>query len=202
VQSKVTMKLPDGAVIEKVTPRIAKRCGFALTLSNREPASFVGEFSIGEDLTLPSLGRSALGRFMVRRGRDSRSVDSWIKRLDIRPPRAGTHVEKLSGGNQQKAIIAKWLNTTPAVMMYNDPTSGVDVGSRSSIYGLIRSQVEEGAAVVVASSDLEDLTSVCDRVLVLVAGILSNEIVGSEISEKRLLHAMTEGLSRGKVGLK
>lgn len=199
VQSQVSVELPGGGVVNKITPRIAKRCGFALTLSNREPSSFVGQFSISEDLMLPSLAKSARGGMAVRRGLDARTVDAWIARLDIRPARAVTHMEKLSGGNQQRAIIAKWLNTKPLVMMYNDPTSGVDVGSRRSIYELIRAQVDEGTAVVVASSDLEDLTSVCDRVLVLVGGRLRFELRGDDISEPRLLHSMTDGLTSERV---
>jgi ribose transport system ATP-binding protein len=195
IDAAVELRLPSGQVLKRVTPRVAKRIGFALTLANREVGSAVGQFAIKEDLSLPTIGSICTKGGLLHRGREESSAENWIRRLDVRPPRSNAVMGKLSGGNQQKAIIGKWLNTDPSVMLYNDPTSGVDVGSRQAIYEIIREQAATGVAVVVSSSDLEDLTSVCDRVAVLVNGSVSAEVTGDAITEPRLLHAMTEGLS-------
>jgi ribose transport system ATP-binding protein len=92
----------------------------------------------------------------------------------------------LSGGNQQKIVIAKWLRTTPRVLLLDEPTQGVDVGAKASIHALVRQAADQGAAVVLASSDDEEIGDTCDRVLVLRDGRLAGELVGDEVSMETL----------------
>lgn len=195
IPSTVELRLPSGEVVTQLNPRLAQRAGLALTLANRHNASAVRQFSIAEDITLPSIGSISAVGGVVNRESERSTTETWIQRLDVRPARGDALVGTLSGGNQQKAIIAKWLNTKPAAMIYSDPTSGVDVGAKRAIYGLMQEQAAAGVAVLVCSSDLEDLTSVCDRVIVLVAGHVSEQLEGADITESRLLSSITKGLS-------
>jgi ribose transport system ATP-binding protein len=153
--------------------------------------------SIAENITLPSLKRYGRMGFVRRRSEDAAST-RWIDKLQIRPRDPERAYSLLSGGNQQKVILAKWLNARPKVMVVDDPTSGVDVGARQAIYDLIREQAAQGMAIVVCSSDSDDLCAVCDRVLVLNEGRFTAELTGSDIEESSLLMAMlAPGGSRG-----
>ena len=145
--------------------------------------------SIAENITLPSLKRYGRMGF-VRRRSEGAATTRWIDKLQIRPRDPERAYSLLSGGNQQKVIMAKWLNAGPNVMVVEDPTSGVDVGARQAIYDLIREQAAQGMAFIVCSSDPDDLCTVCDRVLVLNEGRLTAELIGSDIDESALLMAM------------
>lgn len=179
----------DGKVWNGMTPRRAKQLGLALVLANRHPSAAIGQFSIGENVSLAELSSYVRGG-RLRRGQERAAVDGWVRDLDIRPDDPDRLYSYLSGGNKQKVILAKWLNTRPRVFVMDDPTSGVDIGARHGIYGLVREQARAGAGFVVCSSDLEDFVGVCDRVLALVGGRVAEELSGSEITESRLLQAI------------
>lgn len=127
----------------------------------------------------------------VERRRERRAVLEWIERLDIRPPDPNRQYGLLSGGNQQKVLLAKWFGIEPRVVFMDDPTSGVDIGARYAIYDLIRAHARTGAGFVICSSDIEDLVAVCDRVLALVGGGIAEELEGAAISESELLRAIS-----------
>ncbi len=129
---------------------------------------------------------------MVRRTAEYEQALHWLKAVDVRPPRTDKIYGELSGGNKQKVIVARWLATSPQVLVLDDPTSGVDIGARHQIYDLIRAQAARGLSVVLCSSDLEDLVELCDRVICLADGEASEEVVGSDITEQRLLRVITE----------
>jgi ribose transport system ATP-binding protein len=170
-------------------PRRAKELGIALVLANRHPAAAIRQFSVRENVTLPVLGDYA------RRGRVNTSAERdavWkaIRSVDLRPQDPERAYELLSGGNKQKTILAKWLNTSPKLLVLDDPTSGVDIGARHAIYDLVRERTAQGVSVVICSSDIEDLVGVCDRVITLVAGNVTGELSGREITEEALLDAI------------
>ncbi|ADB50767.1 sugar ABC transporter ATP-binding protein [Conexibacter woesei] len=179
----------DGRSWSGMTPKRAKRLGIALVLANRHPDAAIGQFSIRENVSLALLGSYARGG-RVQGAQEREAVEGWIERLDIRPNDADRLYSNLSGGNKQKVILAKWLNTRPNVFVMDDPTSGVDIGARHGIYGLVRQQAAAGAGFVVCSSDLEDFVGVCDRVLALAGGRVVAELSGAEITESRLLQAI------------
>lgn len=179
----------EGRAWDGMTVRRARKLGIALVLANRHPAAAIGSFTIGENLSLAQLPE------FVRHGRVDRtaeraSVDEWIDRLDIRPRDADREYSYLSGGNKQKVIIGKWLSTSPSVIVADDPTSGVDVGARQAIYGLLGEQAAAGAAVLVCSSDAEDFVGACDRVVALADGRIVDELRGSAIDERAVLAAI------------
>jgi ribose transport system ATP-binding protein len=110
-----------------------------------------------------------------------------VDRLEVQPPALDRKMEKFSGGNQQKAVLARWLRTEPKVLLLDEPTQGVDVGAKAAIYARITEAAAAGTAVLVASSDAEELVHVCDRVLVLRAGMVAAELAGPSLTEQRLV---------------
>jgi ribose transport system ATP-binding protein len=119
-------------------------------------------------------------------------------RLQVRAVGAGQVVGQLSGGNQQKVVLGKWLARQPKVLLLDEPTRGVDVGARSEIYALIDELAEQGVAVLLISSDLEEVLGVSGRVLVLHQGRLAGELARHELSEEAVMHLATGG-TRGEV---
>jgi ribose transport system ATP-binding protein len=177
----------DGKAVAPNRPRLAREAGIVLALSNTQPGSAISEFSVSENITLPALKSYKAGPHLLRK-RESKTTTAWIKDLDIRPPRADQSYGLLSGGNQQKVILGKWLNCDPKVLVLDEPTAGVDVGARQLIYALIREKAATGIAVIVCSSDMEDFVSVASRAVVLRSGKQCAELEGEEITEPALLH--------------
>jgi ribose transport system ATP-binding protein len=116
-----------------------------------------------------------------------REAAEWAARLDVQPPLLDRRMEKFSGGNQQKAVLARWLRTEPSVLLLDEPTQGVDVGAKASIYQQIRRAADAGMAVLVASSDADELVHLCDRVLVFRSGAVAVELRGNTLTEERLV---------------
>ena len=113
----------------------------------------------------------------------------WADRLDLRPRSTEIEIQLRSGGNQQKVILARWLRNDPLVLLLDEPTQRVDVGVKASIYEIIRTVASQGRSVVISSSDAKELAAICDRVLVMVEGEVSEEILGNTITEAAILHA-------------
>jgi ribose transport system ATP-binding protein len=162
--------------LEGAQPGVVRNHGIVVALSTRHPASAIREFSIEENLHLATV-RKESAQGVIRRSQERRRANATIRRFDIRPPIATHPFKLMSGGNQQKLIIAAALHTEPTVLVVDDPTSGVDVGARQAIYAILRGKAEEGLGVIVSSSDVEDLESLCSRVLILDAGRVIEELV-------------------------
>jgi ribose transport system ATP-binding protein len=109
--------------------------------------------------------------------------------VDLRPADPERPLAQLSGGNQQKVVLAKWLRTSPRVLVLDEPTAGVDVGAKTAIYELVRRAARQGAAIVVSSADSKELAELCDRVLALDRGRLVGELCGADLTEEAVLHA-------------
>ena len=118
---------------------------------------------------------------------ESKLIDEMIALLAIKTNGADIAVGSLSGGNQQKVVIAKWLMNQPRIILLNDPTRGIDVGTKQEIYVLLRKLADQGAAILFYSTDYDELIGCCDRVLVLYDGAIKTELVGAEITEKALI---------------
>ena len=142
-----------------------------------------------ENLTLPLVDRLR-GRAAIDAGREGELVDGWIDRLGIRTAGADAPITTLSGGNQQKVVMARCLALGSSVLAMCEPTAGVDIGTRIQLYELIAEQARAGVGVIVSSSDEGDLLGMCTRVLVLRRGVIATELTGDEITEPNLLHAM------------
>jgi ribose transport system ATP-binding protein len=166
-----------------------------LVPADRAREAVVAQFSVRENLSLPILERLRSG-ISVNRAKESRLVHHWIDRLQVRTASAEAPISSLSGGNQQKVVIARCLATEPPVLFLCEPTAGVDIQTRIAIYDLVAEQAKQGLAVVVSSTDIGDLLAMCTRVLVFQDGMPVREIVATRLSEGVLLQAMEEGAER------
>jgi ribose transport system ATP-binding protein len=185
-----TLSLPAGNCdLKRMTPRRAQQEGIALVPANRQRDAVFAELSVQDNLALPALGRyqrpGGIAWGAVRRGMLTLSDD-----FDVRPRDINLKMRMLSGGNQQKAVLAKWLQTDPRLLLTHEPTQGVDVGARAQIHQLIRSAAARGTTVVVASSEYEDLPGLCDRVIVFTRSRPSAELAGAQLSVDALHEAV------------
>lgn len=168
------------------TPRDSIRAGLAYVPADRKSVGLDPQERLVEHVPLPRLG-PAQGRLRLRHRRLRRDVAQWVERLDVQPPILGRRMEKFSGGNQQKAVLARWLRTEPKVLLLDEPTQGVDVGAKASIYAQITEAASRGLGVVIASSDAEELVHLCHRVLIMRSGAVAAELVGPSLTEERLI---------------
>ena len=178
-----------GRSVPKVTPAKALAAGLVMVPGNRQPGSRVREMSIRENFTLARTRRFRRGPFLSREA-ERVGTEKWIAALDVRPSDPERTFGTLSGGNQQKIIVAKWLDTKPSAAVLDESTAGVDAAARASIYGQIRESAATGVGFIVCSSDIEDLVSLCSRVVVLNAGGVACTVEGTSVNEAALMRAV------------
>lgn len=186
------IRLPGGARHPRSMEQ-AVRCGVAYVPADRKRLGLMLSDAVAENIALVSkgtLGRS--GPFPSRR-RMIRNAEEWRSRLGIRLASVRDPAGSLSGGNQQKVVLAKWLDAAPQVVLLDDPTRGVDVGAKAEIQSLIRELAAGGAVVLYTSNDFEEMAAVCDRVLVLFKGEVRGEVGGTRVTEHELLAAVGTG---------
>jgi ribose transport system ATP-binding protein len=180
--------LIDGKPAPAMSPSRAKSqdVGMALIPEDRKTEGLMLPMSVRDNLSFAALGRlSRLG--IVDGEAENAEIERMIRLLAIRTDGPSVPVGALSGGNQQKVLIAKWLMMTPRIILLNDPTRGIDVGTKQEIYHLLRKLADEGAAIVFYSTDYAELIGCCDRVLVIYDGAVRRELVGNEITERALV---------------
>jgi ribose transport system ATP-binding protein len=173
------------------SPRSMKDLGVVLVPGDRHRQGSIAEFTVSENTTLARL-EAFRRRGTLRHGLERHYTSEWIDQLDVRPPSPDAAFSSLSGGNQQKVVLGKWLGTNPTVLVLDEPTSGVDVGARATIYDIVRAQATAGLGVIVCSSDTTELAELSDRVIVLRAGEIAAELPGSALDEASILHAMED----------
>jgi ribose transport system ATP-binding protein len=161
--------LLDGVPVAIHSARDAIRAGLCLVPEDRRRRGLIGAMSVRENITLPALGSYArLG--VVRRGAEASAAAEIARMLTVKAPSIETVVATLSGGNQQKVVLGKWLARRPRVIVFDEPTQGVDVGAKAEIHRLVRRLAGEGAAVVMISSDMDEIVAESDRVAVMHEG--------------------------------
>lgn len=168
------------------SPRDSIRAGIAFVPADRKALGLDPEERLVRHVPLPRLGGFQRRGVLAQRALRA-DVAGWVEDLEVQPPLLDRRMEKFSGGNQQKAVLARWLRTEPKVLLLDEPTQGVDVGAKAAIYRKIAEAAAEGMAVLVASSDAEELVHLCDRVLVMRAGMITNELFGESLTEERLV---------------
>ncbi|MEQ8718003.1 MAG: sugar ABC transporter ATP-binding protein [Acidimicrobiales bacterium] len=173
----------DGDTVDG-EPRIALVSGMSLVPADRKTLATIPSHTIRENISLPRLG--PLGRFWLSTRTERAEARAWIDRFELRPPDPDRPLSSLSGGNQQKAVLAKILRTNPAVMVLDEPTQGVDVGAKAAIYDILATTASDGTAIVLASSDAEELANVCDRVLITRNGRVAAELSGDDLNHDRI----------------
>ncbi|MDW8055026.1 MAG: ATP-binding cassette domain-containing protein, partial [Anaerolineae bacterium] len=178
--------LLDGRPTRFRNPRDAIRAGIAYVPEDRKGLGLVLGASVGFNLALTLLRE--LSRFGVLRASQLDALyRTWVERLRIRTPSAQTIVENLSGGNQQKVVLAKWLARQPRVLILNEPTRGIDVGAKAEVHALIREVAARGVAVMMISSELPEIMTISDRIVVMWNGRTVGELDGRTALEEEVL---------------
>jgi ribose transport system ATP-binding protein len=176
-------------------PGEAIAAGVALVTEDRKNLGMFDQMSVAENVTICHL--RDLTRFgLIDARAETKAVGQSIDRLAIKTAGGDMAVTSLSGGNQQKCILARWLLTGPRVLLLDEPTRGIDVGAKAEIYSLMRRLAAEGMAIMMTSSELPELLTVCDRILVLCEGRLTAEFARGEATEEAIMHAATQFLDR------
>jgi rhamnose transport system ATP-binding protein len=180
----------DGAAVRPGAPRAAMAAGMALVPEDRRQQGLVMDLSIQRNVTLPRSRR--LSRFGLLLGsRERHEAAGWAARLQTKYRRLGDPVGTLSGGNQQKVVLAKWLATSPRVLIVDEPTRGIDVGTKAEVHRLMSSLAADGVAVVMVSSELPEVLGMADRVLVMREGRIVAEIPRDGATEETIMFAAT-----------
>ncbi|MFJ4415608.1 MULTISPECIES: sugar ABC transporter ATP-binding protein [unclassified Streptomyces] len=171
-------------------PSLAMRAGLALVPEDRRAQGLVMDMSIARNIGLTGFADTSRAGLMNRAAERSRALD-WAVRLQVKYTRLADVVGTLSGGNQQKVVLAKWLATAPRVLIVDEPTRGIDVGTKAEVHRLLSSLAAEGVAVLMISSDLPEILGMADRVLVMHEGRLTAELTRAEATEESVMAAAT-----------
>ena len=181
----------NGAPITVRTPLDAKRARMALLTEDRRLSGIVPTTSVYENVVLANLRHYANAFGIVDTRRAARDAAGGTKRLRVRTPSLRTPITSLSGGNQQKVLLARWLLAEPDILILDEPTRGIDVGAKFEIYTIINTLASQGKAIIVISSELPELLGICDRIYALSAGRITGEVDVHEAHPERLMQYMT-----------
>ncbi len=176
----------DGKEIRNRTPREAIRNGFALLTEERRATGIFGNLNIRENTTISSLRKHL--KLGVLSDRSRKKDTNWsIEAMRIKTASQETQIKLLSGGNQQKVILGRWLLTEPEILMLDEPTRGIDVGAKFEIYQLIDDLASKGKAVIVVSSELPELLGICDRIYVMSGGKVAGEVDAKHTTQEEIM---------------
>ena len=176
----------DGSAIEIADPAAAIRQGLFLVPEDRRTAGLVVDFLVRENVTLPSLDRYAT-HGLVSVAKERVSASAICNQLQVKAPSIEIKTANLSGGNQQKVVLAKWLALGPKVLIVDEPTRGIDVGAKAEIYTLLRGLAQAGVVIVMISSDMEEILNMSDRVAVMHEGAITGVLARGECTEERIM---------------
>jgi ABC-type sugar transport system ATPase subunit len=189
----------EGRPVRFHHPDEAIRAGIAMVTEDRKTLGLFDRMTVAENITLRRLPELTFGTSPLVDPRAERNaVESSIKELAIKAAGGSAPITSLSGGNQQKCIIARWLLVEPKLLLLDEPTRGIDVGAKSEIYQLIRRLAAQGRSILMTSSELPELLAVADRIIVLCEGRITAEIPRAEATEEAIMHAATRFLDKGK----
>ncbi len=180
--------LLGGKPVQVRDPRQAKSTDFGIALvpEDRKTDGLMLPMSVNDNLSLAALDRLSRAGVLVA-AEEAKAVAGIVRRLSIKVGETGDAVGTLSGGNQQKVVIGKWLINAPRILLLSDPTRGIDVGTKQEMYALIRNLADEGAAVILYSTDYAELIGCCDRVAVFFDGRIVRWLAGAELTERALV---------------
>jgi ribose transport system ATP-binding protein len=183
--------LLEGKTVQTPNPRAAIALGIGYVPEDRKGLGLFLQLSVLTNATLNVAGRnSRLG--MVNHGALKTIAGKSVKQLNVKVANPDVIVGRLSGGNQQKVLLARWLEIKPKVLILDEPTRGVDIGAKSEIYHIINALAESGVGVIVISSELPEVVGLCDRVLVMREGAITGELSGADITQENIMHFATD----------
>ena len=184
-----TLKL-DGKVIHPRTPLEAIRSGIVLAPEDRKQHGLILEMSVRENASLPRL-RMDQKAGAIDFGAEIEVATEMVKKMDIKTPGLEQVVQYLSGGNQQKMVLGKWLAMKPRLLLLDEPTRGIDVGSKQEIYRLMEELVAGGVAILFVSSEMEEVLGMADRALVMHEGVITGELARDQLNEEAVMQLAT-----------
>lgn len=181
----------DGKIIKNRNPRESIKNGFAFVTEERRATGIFGILNIRDNTVITGIKKHLLGPFVSAK-KCKKSTDWAVKAMRIKTPSQEVKIRSLSGGNQQKVILGRWLIMEPTVLMLDEPTRGIDVGAKYEIYQLIQSIAEQGRSVIMVSSEMPELLGVCDRILVMSGGLLAGEVDASNTTQEEIMTLATK----------
>ncbi|WP_234729294.1 sugar ABC transporter ATP-binding protein [Acidocella facilis] len=187
-QGQVTLA---GARLHAATPQAAIQAGIAYVPEDRQVQGGILGASIARNVALPSLAHLSHRGFIRRRDEDS-LAQTYVRQLQIKTAGVGQRLEELSGGNQQKVVIGKWLATGPSVLILDEPTKGIDIGAKTAVYRLMAEMVEKGLGIIMVSSELPEVLGLADRILVMRRGRLRASFNRAQASAEAIVKAATD----------
>ncbi len=185
--------LLEGTSIHPHSPREAIDLGIGLLTEDRNKYGLIMQMNVRENVTLSNL-QQVLSGFFVNRSKENAAVQQFSTDLRIKTPSIEQEVEALSGGNRQKVVLARWLFTRSKVLIFDEPTAGIDVGVKFEIYNLINNLAKKGIGVMVISSDLPELLGICTRIAVMHEGRLMGVLARKEASQEKIMTLATGGI--------
>lgn len=185
----------EGKPVHIKSPAEAIKAGIGLVPEERKELGLVLGLSVKKNISIAVLGR--LARFgMIPTGQETRLARNYVDRLSIKTPSLAQGVQYLSGGNQQRVVIAKWLATNPKILIIDEPTRGIDVGAKAEIHSLLKDLTKLGVSIVMISSELPEVLAVSDRILVMHEGTIVAELQGTSTNEEEILRYATGELEQ------
>lgn len=189
----------NGKAIPKNSPTAAMRAGMALVPEDRRKQGLVLDESVSRNIASSMLRSIATGG-LVTTGAENRAARPWAERMEVKANALTTVVGTLSGGNQQKVVLGKWLATNPQLLIIDEPTRGIDVGTKSEVHRLLSQLAQQGLGVLMISSELPEVLGMADRVLVMREGELTAEISRTDATQENVMKAATHGPGEHSAG--
>ena len=176
----------DGDEVVIGSPADAVCNGIVYVPEDRGKQGAITDLPIFQNITLPSLDRTSKNGF-IRLAEEFKLARKYTKRIDLRAASLDTNVENLSGGNQQKIVIAKWLATQPKVIIMDEPTKGIDIGSKAAVHEFMAELADQGLAVIMVSSEIPEILGMSNRVIVMREGRIVSELTGNKLKPETLV---------------
>ena len=177
----------NGQEVRWKAPRDAIAKGFAYCSEDRKAEGIIPVHSVRDNINISARRKHVLGGCVINNGWEENNADHHIRSLNIKTPGAEQLIMNLSGGNQQKAILGRWLSEEMKVILLDEPTRGIDVGAKHEIYNVIYALAAQGVAVLFASSDLPEVLGVADRIVVMREGEIAGELLHEQADERQAL---------------
>ena len=178
--------LVNGTAVRIDSPKNAIEKGIAMTSEDRKSKSLFLNFTIRENVTISFLRRMTRSGY-ISKSKEKSFVRRFIELLNMRPADPEVNTFAMSGGNQQKVVIAKSLSTEPLILIMDEPTRGIDVGAKEEVYRIMKDLANEGKGIIFVSSELLEILSLCDRIIVMNKGTIVGELSGEEATEERIM---------------
>lgn len=173
------------------SPVDAVRQGLGLVPEDRKSQGLLSEMSVAENMTITNLKKITLG-WLIKKKKETETANSLVKQLKIRLNSIQQNINSLSGGNQQKVILARWLDSNANIVIFDEPTRGIDVAAKSQIHQLMREMIRQGASIIMISSELPEILEMSDRIIVMHEGRITGELIREEATEEKIISLATQ----------